>query len=281
MINLMFAGNRKVFDGMVITLLSLTKHTSTPVNVYCLTMDLKDLNENYLPIDKIQAKTLMDILRRKNPESNLYLLDLTKKFRSEMEMSVNFHTSFTPYCMLRLFADKLEVIPDKIIYLDTDTIINKDLTRLYDIDVQNYELAAAPDIYNWTSPFRWFRKFYFNSGVLLLNMKKIRETEMFSRARQTCVKRKMLYADQDALNKASKLVKHLPIIFNAKDKYYKEIIVHHFCNVRQGKFKFFGKWWNRIKPWHVESVKKQMHAYDDILDEYLNIKQNYEKNIQS
>lgn len=278
MINLMFAGNQKVFDGMIITLLSLIKHTSSGVNVYCLTMDLQDIDDKYIPINEQQATILRNILKKKNPKSNLYLLDLTDIFRSEMDMSVNLKSSFTPYCMLRLFADKLEMIPDKIIYLDTDTVINNDLTALYDIDISNYELAAAPDIYNWTSPFRWFRKYYFNSGVLLLNMNKIRETKMFSKARHICVKRRMLYADQDALNKASKLVKHLPIIFNAKDKYYKEIIVHHFCNVRQGKFKFFGKWWNRIKPWQVDLVKQKMHAYDDILDEYLKIKQIYEKN---
>ncbi|MFA6843954.1 MAG: glycosyltransferase [Bacilli bacterium] len=277
MISVMFAGNTKVFDGMIITLLSMTKHTSKPINAYCLTMDLREVDDKYLPINENQVKVLSDILKSKNEKSNLILIDLTKIFKQEMDMSVNMRTQFTPYSMLRLFADKLEMLPDKLIYLDTDTVINDDISKLYDIDVEDYEIAAVTDIYNWTSPSRWFKKFYFNSGVLLLNMKKIKETGMFSVARKICIKRKMLYADQDALNCACKKVKQLPVIFNSKDKYYKDIVVHHFCNVREGKIKFIGKWWHRLKPWDVELVKKQMNAYDDIFEKYLLIKNKYIK----
>lgn len=271
MINVMLSGNSKVFDGMIICLLSMTKHTKRPIKAFCLTMDLREVDERYLPITKEQSKVLESILKRKNEKSSLVLVDMTEIFKSEMRFSRNLKTSFTPYCMLRLFADKLD-LPDKIIYLDTDTVINDDLSRLFDIDIEDYELGAVSDIYNWASINRWFRKFYFNSGVLLLNMKKIRQTKMLQRARDICNKRKMLYADQDALNFASRDVKRLSVIFNSKDKYYKEIVVHHFCNVREGKVKFVGKWWRRIKPWQVEEVRKKMNAYDDVLDEYLEIK---------
>jgi len=277
MINIMFAGNTKVFDGMIIMLLSMTKHTKKTINAYCLTMDLRDVDENYLPINEKQVKVLSDILKSKNEESRLILVDLTKLFKEEMDMSVNMRTQFTPYSMLRLFADRLEILPDKIIYLDTDTVINDDISKLYDIDVEDYELAGVTDIYNWTSPSRWFKKFYFNSGVLLLNMKKIRETGMFTKARKICIKRRMLYADQDALNNTCKLIKQLPVIFNSKDKYYKEIVVHHFCNVREGRVKFVGKWWHRLKPWNVDLVKKQMSAYNDIFDRYILIKNKFVK----
>jgi len=271
----MFAGNSKVFDGMIITLLSMTKHTDKPINAFLLTMDLREVDEKYLPINEKQVKILSDILKQKNEKSSLMLLELTKMFKEEMDMSVNMRTQFTPYSMLRLFADKLEILPDKIIYLDVDTIINDDISKLFDINVEDYELAGVKDIYNWASPSRWFKKFYFNSGVLLLNMKKIKETGMFTKARKICIKRRMLYADQDALNNTSKLTLQLPVIFNSKDKYYKEIVIHHFCNVREGKIKFIGKWWRRIKPWNVELVKKQFNAYDDIFDKYLLIKNKY------
>lgn len=40
MINLMLCGNDKVFDGMLLTLLSIRKHTQEELNVYILTMNL-------------------------------------------------------------------------------------------------------------------------------------------------------------------------------------------------------------------------------------------------
>ena len=48
--------------------------------------------------------------------------------------------------------------------------------KLFKIDVTDYELACVDDIYNWLNPYRWRVRHYFNSGVLLLNMKNIQKT---------------------------------------------------------------------------------------------------------
>ena len=270
MINLMFCGNDKVFDGMMITILSIVKHTKCPINAYCFTMDLTEVNPKFVPISNGQAMFLEQLLKEGNSESKLELIDLSEMFKNEMLDSVNIGSHFTPYSMLRLFADKVEQIPDKIIYLDTDTIINNDLQELYDIDISNSELACVKDAYNWASPSRWATKNYFNAGVLLLNMKKIRETGMFEKARKLCHDKKMLYMDQDALNKSVKFKKVLPLKFNAKDKYFPEIVVHHFCNVRKN-----GNWFHRIKPWETDLVRTKMNAYNDILDKYAEKKKEF------
>ena len=248
MVNLLFAGNNKVFNGMMLTLLSATKHTKEPINAYCLTMDLQELNPKFIPIQEEQASYLREILKSTNPESDLKLIDLTDMFKNEMIDSVNIGSHFTPYSMLRLFADRLPELPEKILYLDTDTLINNNLQDFYDIDIENYEIACVKDAYNWASPSRWLTKGYFNAGVLLLNLKKIRETGMFTKARQLCHDKKML-----------------PLKYNAKDKYFPEIVVHHFCNVRKND-----NWFYRIKPWEVELVKTKMSAYNDILDDFTN-----------
>ena len=44
---------------------------------------------------------------------------------------------------------------------------------------------------------------YINSGVLLLNLKKIRETKLLKRARQMCQNKKMFMPDESSLNKLS------------------------------------------------------------------------------
>lgn len=264
MINILLCGNSHVFNGWLLMTLSMTKHTKDPITMYCFTMDLSSVKENFAPITQKQAEYIEKILKQTNENSKVVLLDLSDIFMETMIDSVNLKNHFTPYSMLRLYADIVPEIPDKIIYLDTDTMINNDISELYNIDIDDFEIACVKDSYNWASPSRWkIIDTYFNAGVLLLNMKKIRETKMFEKARNLCHDKKMMYMDQDALNQSVTYKKMLPLKFNSKDKYYSEIVVHHFCNVRKNN-----NWFHRIKPWEVELVKQKMSAYDDIYDQY-------------
>lgn len=264
MINILFCGNKYVFKGWTLSTLSILKHTTEPISMYLFTMDLTDIDKKFEPISKEQACFVEGLLKSVNDESKVILIDVGQLFREQMIDSVNLKSHFTPYSMLRLFADEIDTIPDKLIYLDTDTLINRDISLLFEQDIENFELACVRDAFNWASPSRWkMYKTYFNAGVLLLNMKKIRETNMFKKARDLCRYKKMLYMDQDALNNSVTNKKMLPLIFNSKDKYYPEIVVHHFCNVRKK-----GNWFHRIKPWEFDLVKQKMTAYNDIFDKY-------------
>lgn len=271
MINLLYCGNDKVFDGLLISLLSASKNTKDSIRAYVLTMDLSDIDEKYQPLTEKHRVFLENMIKEQNANSSVNLIDVTEIYKKSMLNSKNLKNHFTPYAQLRLFADSLQEIPYKIIYLDTDTIVNGDLKELFRIDVTHYELACVKDLYNWLNPYRWKVKKYFNSGVLLLNMKNIRKTKLFKNARELVATKKMISPDQDALNFLVKNKLMLPEKFNAKDKYYKDIIVHHFCNVRKKGNFFF-----RVKPWHVDLVKQKMSAYNDLLDEYLTLKKQFE-----
>ena len=272
MINLLYCGNDKVFDGLMISLLSAAKNTKEAINAYVLTMDLSDIDPKYQPLTEKHRKFFEDMIKEHNTESCVTLIDITDLYKSSMLNSKNLKNHFTPYAQLRLFADMIPEIPNKIIYLDTDTIVNGDLKELFKININDYELACVDDLYNWLNPYRWKVKHYFNSGVLLLNMKEIRKTDLFKKSRELVANKKMISPDQDALNFLVKKKIVLPEKFNAKDKYYKEIIVHHFCNVRKKHHFFF-----RVKPWMVDLVKEKMDAYNDLLDEYLSRKKIFEE----
>ena len=272
MINLLYCGHDKVFDGLMISLLSASKNTKEPLRAYVLTMDLSDIDKKYQPLTEQHRKYLEDMLKEQNQNSSVILLDITDIYKSSMLNSKNLKNHFTPYAQLRLFADMLSEIPPKIIYLDTDTVVNGDIKQLYNISVADYELACVDDLYNWLNPYRWKVRHYFNSGVLLLNMKAIKRTRLFKNARELVANKKMISPDQDALNFLVKRKLVLPEKFNAKDKYYKDIVVHHFCNVRRKHHFFF-----RVKPWMVDLVKEKMDAYNTLLDEYLDRKKKFEE----
>ncbi len=256
MITILNAGNYKVADGLILTTLSLAKHTKEPICMKCLTMDLQDIDPSYKPITNECAEYVDKILKTANKESHMELIDATQIFKTVLGDNSNMKTICTPYTLLRLLADKID-LPDKYIYLDTDVLVNRDIALLFNQDIDGFELGVVRDAYR-------ISKTYFNAGVMLVNHKECLKTGLYEKARYLIEHKKMLYADQDALNKSCTKRKMLPLIFNAKDKYYPEIVVHHFCNVRKKN-----NWFHRIKPWHVDLVKTRMSAYNDILDDYV------------
>ena len=141
----MYAGNDRMFDGLIISAISTVKHTREAVNAYILTMDLTDIEERFKPITEAQRIFVESIYKSVNPESNVSLIDVGELYRAHLGHSPNSQTGYTPYTFLRLFADRLPDIPDKVLYLDTDIVINGDLSPLFHTDIEGYEYAAALD----------------------------------------------------------------------------------------------------------------------------------------
>ena len=171
MINLMFCGNSKVFDGMIISLLSIVKYTNEPLNVFVLTMDLRNVDENYAPIEEKHIEILENIIKEKNSESKITLIDTTDLIKKEVLSSVNKKTHYTPYIFIRLFSDKIKELPDKVLYLDCDIVCYKDIKEIFDIDIEEYDIGVVRDYIGR----KVINKKYINSGVLLINLKKVRE----------------------------------------------------------------------------------------------------------
>lgn len=270
MINILFGGNYKVFDGILLCLMSMTKHCDKPLNVFILTADVSELNKDYIPLNSKQIETLENILKNKNLESKVTLIKLGEDFNNWINSSTNKLNSYTPFAFLRLFADTIENLPEKIIYFDTDIMINGNIEELFITDITNNELGVVLDRYG-----RFFiHPKYFNSGMLLMNIKKIKETKLLEKVRDFCSSKKMAFPDQSALNKFCKNKIYLPRKFNEQGKLKNNTIVQHFSK----KFRLFPYFHTiNIKPWQIEQVqtKYKCHNYDDIYKEYLTIKENF------
>lgn len=262
-INLLYCGNEKVFDGLLISLLSMTKYTKVPIHVFVITMDLQELKPDYKPLNQNQIEYLEKMIREANPKSTVKLFDISKMFLEETKNSPNLKNNYTPYTLARLYADKIPSIPEKILYLDTDTIMHGDISPIFDTELENYEFAAASDFLG-----KFFIRYnYQNAGVLLLNMKKIRETKLFERSRNLIRTKKMAFPDQDALNKLVKNKKFFSTKYNEQRKLHKKTVVHHFCKSIRW-LPFFHT--VNVKPWNVDEVQNvyKLHCYDDVLNEY-------------
>lgn len=264
MMNLLYCGNDRVLDGMLISLLSITKYTKNPLHVYVMTMDLQELDARNVPIRQEQMDYLEEMIKQVNMESEIHLLDISEIFKEEMLKSPNLKTNYTPYTLVRLFADRVEELPAKILYLDTDTIAKDSIEPIFDIDISEYEFAGVRDFLG-----KWFINIhYMNAGILYLNMEKVKETNLFYRARKMCMEKKMWFPDQTALNRLVKKKLFIPRKYNEQRRLHKDTVIQHFCK----SIRFLPYYHTvNIKPWEVEKVRKvyKIHAYDDILEEYL------------
>ena len=90
----------------------------------------------------------------------------------------------------------------RVLYLDSDTIVRTDLKELFDIDMKGAPVAAAIDFCSEEMSARLQLKQYVNSGVLLIDARQWRKNGYVSRCLEHALKtrEKNLYADQCAIN---------------------------------------------------------------------------------
>ena len=267
MINLMFCGNKKVFDGLIIAMLSILKHTKEPLHLFVLTADLHEINEDFVPLGEEERIKLASILKDANEKNEITLVDITDNYKREMLVGANMDTNYTPYIFLRLFADEIKEIPDKVLYLDADIVVYDDLKDLYNIDISDYDFAASKDYFG-----RWFIDYrYLNSGVLLMNLKRMRKDGTLAKCRKMCVEQKMLLPDQTALNLMCRKKLYLPRKYNEQKERKEDTVIRHFSMT----MKFFPKFKTiNIKPWNIDEIHKiyKINDFDDVIEKYLEIK---------
>lgn len=160
-------GNYSVWAGT--TMQSIVENTKAPIVFHILHDDtLNEINKNKLSF--IADNSGNDI------EFHHFNSDVFGTFADSMNR-------FAIGTMFRIMLP--DIMPDlkKIIYLDSDLFVNTDIEELWNLNIDNYCLAAAQDcstIRNWGTPYavaagQTSRDRYFNAGVLCMNLDNIRK----------------------------------------------------------------------------------------------------------
>ena len=261
MIKIVYSCNDKYFDGLFLSILSIVKRCNKPIDFYILSGNFLNVNKSYIILSKNHLSILNRLVKRYNKDNKCKIIDCGKIAEIYLTNKKNlFNKKFSPYNSLRLLLDLLPQINGKIIYLDVDTMICGNIEELFNINITNYEFAAAN---NW-----WLRrtlcKNTINAGVLLINMTQVRATNLFAKSRKIFNSKKLFWPDQTSLNKARTKFLIFPndqYRFNRQSKTLnKNDIIKHFCA---------GPWgWpisNNIKQWQVRKVHKylKIFCFDD------------------
>ena len=125
---------------------------------------------------------------------------------------------------------------------------------------------------------------YINAGVLLLNMKKIKETKVFENARNILMKKWFKMPDQSAIRKYVKDI--LMVKTNQKLTIYND---EDFTRLQELSEKHFNKgikWFPffhiyNYKQWQIDDVHKKLKIFmfDDIYDQYKKLIEEFNFNI--
>ena len=149
----------------------------------------------------LTTKDRENIFKLKNiSDCEINFINVSKDVFADCPLGESKYLSIAMYYRL-LLPDFLPDI-DKIIYLDCDVQVKGSLKELFNTNLEENILGAVHDINNEMMSKIWHLNEYYNSGVLLLNLDKLRKIE-FTRNLYNYINEyqsKLLYPDQDLIN---------------------------------------------------------------------------------
>ena len=110
--NILYCGDANTEQGLTMSVLSLMKYVDEPVHFFVFTVDLTYAEGHISGFPEHIIRVLGRRVREKNPDNSIECINITEQFVREMPVK-NMKTSFTPCCMLRLYADLVPQIPDR------------------------------------------------------------------------------------------------------------------------------------------------------------------------
>lgn len=143
----------------------------------------------------------------------LYEIDDKDKYNA---IDINLDGTWTKSAIIKTDLPVILNNRDKVLFLDGDILVTKDLSDLWNIDIRDYLLAAAPSTDQKRAKI-FDVETYFNAGVMLMNLEKWREDDIVTKVWEHFHDNPLQYAliEQDVFNKVCKgNVKYLPYIWN-------------------------------------------------------------------
>ena len=194
-IHIVYASSDNFCEVMGTSIISLFENSKDVADIQLYILDSEIRAENKEHIEEI-----CDNYGRKRPE-----WILARDISKELGMKVNLDRgSLSQYA--RLFVSS--VLPenlDKVLYLDCDILIEQSIRKLWEIDLQGKTIAALMDAFS-----KYYRMninlepndIMFNSGVMLIDLKKWKEHEIEQKLMKFIASKngKIQQGDQGALN---------------------------------------------------------------------------------
>lgn len=198
-INVALAADNNYAQHVAVVMASIIANTSDP-NRLCF----------YLLSDGIAADKIAKLQATlAGTGAKLVVCDLSS-YKGFEKLYTSGHISKAAYFRL----DMANILPNnvkKVIYMDVDLLVFKDIAELWNFDMQRKAIAAVPDYGIMASKRLMHQKHeviglatnkkYFNSGVVIMDLAQWREHDYSSKVIELAANGNFPHHDQDALNK--------------------------------------------------------------------------------
>ena len=210
------------------------------------------------------------LIEKRDAESRIEFYKAPKQFEHAFEIR-----DVTVSTYLRLLLHRMLPHKDRIIYADVDVLFQDTLKEIWETDIAGNLLAGVKGANNFNSTWRVCKEFsyanelegldgkYINAGILLMNLKKIREWNPDERWIQMA-QRDYHYQDQDILNITCKgKIKFLDIRYNVQAHLEKKDFMSYINENIYSKEQCDNAWkhpavlhYTGPKPWNNRGVNK-------------------------
>lgn len=193
--------------------------------------------------------------------------------------NVNQKTHVSPAALIKFELANIFADVDKLLYLDSDLIIKGDISKLFSLSIDDYLLAAVQEFWKVQQSYYDYKNqevqvpFYFNSGVMLLNLKMFRGLDIPAQLWKTkfaqfnnAADSKHMLMDQDTFNEvcASKCYK-LPIKYNCDTKFTNESNIDLINKTFQTSYLTYSDLKNDVVVLHYIGKQEKPWKYDKII----------------
>ena len=177
---------------IAITSLRLNRNKSKKFYIHIVANNITEYSKNKF-LECGEDDFIIDII---DTELDDIFLDI---FKQDQDLHVS------PSAILKMHLPTILSSIDKVLYIDGDVLIQKDLIDLYNTDISGKYAAVVKDIISERNPNHMRKmsiqnRFYFNSGMMLLNLAKLREDNLESKLIDYRLHKKNHFIDQDAFN---------------------------------------------------------------------------------
>lgn len=183
----------------VVTLVSLMENNrKSDIGIHIIASDLTDSDK----------KIIREELKRYS-NCDIFFYNIGNELLRDCPIRDGGHITVATYFRIFL-VDILPVNIDKVLYIDCDLIVRKDITELWNTDISNYAIACVEDtcsnVTGIEDPYirlQYDKKYsYFNAGVILFNLAYWRKHDIQSKCIEFIQQNpdKLIYYDQDVLN---------------------------------------------------------------------------------
>ncbi|MGL5902890.1 MAG: glycosyltransferase family 8 protein [Cetobacterium sp.] len=175
------------------TLLSVLKNSKEKWNIHII-------YENLSEDSKAKISKIVD-----ENNSKVNYIKIEKEILERFKVGEGTH--LTSIVFARLFIPDFLKYESRAIYLDCDVIALKGLEKIYSIDLEEKSIGVILDgIKDQKSSLKRLKldenRTYFNAGVMIMDLKKLRENNKFLKTIEFCLNpdRELQLNEQDALN---------------------------------------------------------------------------------